>query len=176
MKERLLLRKTCSIHANDLHFATVVFPYVSKEVESGAAVKTILERDVKNNIEKVINNIGLNSEIKEKVKQIDWNESDITKIRKTFKLLEEEIKVNKKTDIIVMGRNIFIEKINKAIDLWFRNNMENLEKENVEINIINCFSFDENEEVDKILNSHEYILKTSGLEELIIEEELLKAN
>lgn len=176
MKERLLLRKTCSIHANDLHFATVVFPYVSKEVESGATVKTILERNEKQYIEKVIKNIGLNSDIKEKIKKIDWEESDITKIRKTFKLLEEEIKLNKKINIIILGSNIFIQKVNKAFDLWIKNHMGKLEKENNEINIINCFSFEENEQVDKILNTHDYILKTSGLEELIEEEELLKAN
>lgn len=176
MKERLLLRKTCSIHANDLHFATVVFPYVSKEVESGATVKTILERNEKQYIEKVIKNIGLNSEVKEKIKKIDWQESDITKIRKTFKLLEEEIKLSKKIDIIILGSNIFIQKVNKALDLWVKNNMEKLGEESIEINIINCFSFEENEQVDKILNTHDYILKTSGLEELIEEEELLKAN
>ena len=175
MKERLLLRKTCSIHANDLHFATVVFPYVSKEVESGATVKTILERDEKEYIEKVIKNIGLNSEVKEKIKKIDWQESDITKIRKTFKLLEE-IKLNKKIDIIILGSNIFIQKVNKALDLWVKNNMDKMGQENVEINIINCFSFGENEELDKILNNHDYILKTAGLEELIGDEELLKAN
>lgn len=176
MKERLLLRKTCSIHANDLHFATVVFPFVSKEVESGATVKTILERNEKENIEKVIKNIGLNSEIKEKIKKIDWEESDITKIRKTFKLLEEEIKSNKKIDIIILGSNIFMQKVNKAVDLWVRNNMEKIGNNNIEINIINCFSFEENEEIDKILNTHDYILKTSGIKELIEEEELLQAN
>ena len=176
MKERLLLRKTCSIHANDLHFATVVFPYVSKEVESGAMVKTILERNEKENIEKVIKNIGLNSEIKEKIQKIDWEESDITKIRKTFKVLEEEIKSNKKIDIIILGSNIFIQKVNKAVDLWVRNNMEKIGINNIEINIINCFSFEENEKLDKILDAHDYILKTSGIEEILGEEELLKAN
>lgn len=176
MKERLLLRKTCSIHANDLHFATVVFPYVSKEINCGATVKTILERNEKENIEKVIKNIGLNSELKEKIKKIDWEESDITRIRKTFKLLEEEIKVNKKIDIIILGSNIFIQKVNKALDLWFKNNMEELEKTNIELNIINCFSYEETKDLDIILNSHDYVLKTSGLEELITEDELLKAN
>lgn len=176
MEERLLLRKTCSIHANDLHFATVVFPYVSKQIEDGATVKTILERNEKENIEKVIKSVGQNSEVKEKIKQIDWEESDITKIRKTFKLLEDEIKLNKKINIIVLGSNIFIQKVNKALDLWVKNNIDKVEKNRVELNIINCFSFEENEKFDKILNSHDYILKTSGIEELIEEEELLKAN
>ena len=42
--EKLLLRKTCSIHVSDLHFATVMFPYIYKEIENGTIVKTILER------------------------------------------------------------------------------------------------------------------------------------
>ena len=176
MKERLLLRKTCSIHANDLHFATVVFPYVSKEIKKGAIVRTILERNEEENIEKVIKNVGLNSDVKEKIKNIDWEESDITKIRKTFKLLEEEIKLNKKINIIVLGKNMFIEKVNKAFDLWIKNNMEQIVQNNIELDIINCFSFEENEKLNKILNEHEYILKTSGLEQILGKEELLKAN
>jgi len=170
MKERLLLRKTCSIHANDLHFATVIFPYVSKKIEEGATVRTILERNEEKNIEKVIKNVGLNSEIKDKIKKIDWEESDITKIRKTFKLLEEEIKSNKKIDVIILGTNIFIQKVNKALDLWVKNNMEKIGTNNVELNVINCFSFEENEQLDRILNSHDYILKTSGIEEILWEE------
>lgn len=176
MKERLLLRKTCSIYANDSHFATVLFPYVSKEIDSGTTVKTILERNEKENMEKVIANVGLNSEIKEKIKNIDWQQSDITKIRKTFKVLEEEVKTKNKIDLIILGSNIFIQKVNKALDLWVKNNMDELKKECVEINVINCFSFEENEQINKILNSHDYILKTSGIESLIEEQELLKAN
>ena len=176
MKERLLLRKTCSIHANDLHFATVVFPYVSKEIESGATIKTILERNEKENIEKITKKIGLNSQTKEKIKKIDWKETNITKIRNIFKTLEEEIKNNQKFDIIILGSNIFIQKVNKAIDLWIKNNMNEIGEKQIEFNIINCFSFEENGQINKILNSHDYILKTSGIEELAMEEELLKAN
>lgn len=176
MKERLLLRKTCSIHASDLHFATVIFPYVIKEINNNATIRTILERDEKENIEKISKNIGLNSEIKDKIKEIDWKESDITKIRKIFKVLEEDIKNSKKIDLIVLGTNIFIQKVNKAIDLWVKNNMEEIVKQEVELNIVNCFSFDEKQELNKILSSHDYILKTSGIEELLGEEELLKAN
>jgi len=176
MKERLLLRKTCSIHANDLHFATVIFPYVSKKIKEGSIIKTFLERNEKENIEKVIKSVGLNSEIKEEIKKIDWEESDIAKIKQRFKLLEEEITSNKKIDIIILGTNIFINKLNKALDLWIKNNMEKIGTNNVELNVINCFSFEEIEKVDTILNSHDYILKTSGIEEILGEEELLKAN
>ena len=175
MRQRLLFKKTCSIYANDLHFATIIFPYVSKQIESGAIIRTIFEKNEKENIEKIINNVGLNSEIKEKIKEIDWEESNITKIRETFTLLEEDIKCNKNIDIIVLGNNLFIQKVNKAIDLWIKNKIDRIE-ENININVINCFSFEEENEIDKILGYHDYILKTAGMEEIISEEELLKAN
>ena len=175
MKEKILLKKICSIYANDLHFATMIFPFIHKEIEENTIIRTILEKDEQENIEKILKNIGLNSEIKEEIKKIDWKNTNINKIRKNFKLLEEDIKSKKRIDIIVSGRNIFIEKVNKAIDLWIKNNIENLEKSSIELKIINCFYFEENKKSDNIIDEHDYILRTSGLEE-ILGRELLKAN
>ena len=42
---------------------------VDKEIENGALVKTILEKDISENIEKIIQNIGLKKEIKNKIEQ-----------------------------------------------------------------------------------------------------------
>ena len=176
MKENMLLRKICSIYANDLHFATMIFPFIHKEVEQNTTIRTILEKDEQENIEKILENIGLNSQLKEEIRKIDWKGTNINKIRKNFKVLENDIKSSKKIDIIVSGRNIFIQKVNQAIDLWVKNNIETLEKSEIELSIINCFSFEKNKNSENIMDSHEYILKTKGLEEILGEEELLKAN
>lgn len=176
MKENMLLKKICSVYANDLHFATLIFPFIHRELEKNTTIRTILEKDEQENIEKVLENIGLNSDVKEEIRKIDWQGTNINKIRKNFKLLERDVKDNKKIDIVVSGRNIFIQKVNKAIDLWVKNNIELLENKETELNIINCFSFEENKKIDAIMNTHEYILKTARLEEIINEEELLKAN
>ena len=175
MKQNMLLRKVCSIYANDLHFATMIFPFIHKEIERNTIIRTILEKDEQENIEKILENIGLNSEIKEEIRKIEWKCTNINKIRKNFKLLEEDIINKKRIDIIVSGRNIFIEKVNQAIDLWIKNNIEKLEKTNIELKIINCFYFEENKNSDNIIDQHDYILRTSGLEE-ILGRELLKAN
>ena len=175
MKENMLLKKICSVYANDLHFATMIFPFIHKEVEHNAKIRTILENNEEENIEKILKNIGLNSEVKEKIKKIDWKNTNINKIRKIFELLEYDIKNKKRIDIIVSGRDIFIEKVNKAIDLWIKNNIEDLEKNNIEFKIINCFYFEENKNLNNIIDEHDYILRTSGLEE-ILGRELLKAN
>lgn len=175
MKESMLLKKICSIYADDLHFATMIFPFVHKEVEKNTIIKTILEKDEEKNIEKILKNIGLNSEVKEEISKIDWKSTNINKIRNNFKLLEKSIKSKERIDIIVSGRNEFIRKVNQAIDLWIKNHIENLEKSGIELKIINCFCFDDNKNADCIIDEHDYILRTSGLEE-ILGRELLKAN
>ena len=176
MKENMLLKKICSVYANDLHFATLIFPFIHRELEKNTTIRTVLEKDEQGNIEKVLENVGLNSDIKEEIRKIDWKETNISKIRENFKLLEEDAKDKKRIDIVISGRNLFIEKVNKAIDLWVKNNMELLDNRNTELNIINCFSFEENKKIENIINTHEYILKTSGLQEIVQVEELLKAN
>ena len=176
MKENMLLRKICSIHASDLHFATVIFPFIRKELEKGATIKTILENDVQENIEKILENIGLNSNMKEEIRKIDWKGTNINKIRENFKLLEKDIKKQKRITIIISGRNVFIEKVNQAIDLWVKNNIEELERTGTKLDIVNCYSFYENKNAEDIMDSHEYILRTIGLEEILGKEKLLKAN
>lgn len=176
MKNKMLLKKICSVYANELHFATLIFPFIHREIEKDATIRTILEENEQENIEKVLENTGLNSEIKEEIRKIDWKGTNINKIRENFKLLESDIKNKKSIDIVISGKNVFIQKVNKVIDLWVKNNIELLEENDAQLNIVNCFSFDENKKIEKIINTHEYILKTTGLEELVGREELLKAN
>ena len=174
MREKILLRKTCSVYANDLHFATVIFPFIAKEVKEGTTIKTIFEKNEKENIEKVMKNVGIELKTKDAIKKIDWNITNINKIKNIFKMLEVEIKEKSKIDLIVLGRNSFIQKVNKLVDLWIKNNIDKLE--NVSINVVNCFSFAENKKFDVILDNHDYLLKIEGIEKIIKEEEFLKAN
>lgn len=177
MKEKMCITKTCSFYASDLHFTTIIFPFIHRELKRSTVIHTFFERNEQKNIEKIIKNIGFKEEEKEQIRKIDWKNSNIKKIREIFKKLEEEIMRNHKIDMIICGKNIFIEKVNKAIDLWTRNHKDILEKTHAEINVINCFSLEENYSVEDIIDSHEYILKTKGVEEIIkAESQLLKAN
>ena len=128
MKENMLLTKTCSIYASDVHFATMIFPFIHNEIKNDTIIRTILEKDEQENIEKILENVGLNSEIKKEIKEIDWRGTNISKIRNIFKLLEKDIENNKNINVIISGSNTFIEKVNRAVDLWFKNNMEEIEQ------------------------------------------------
>lgn len=176
MSKKILLRKTFSIYASDLHLATMIFPFVDKEIENGAIIKPILERDMSESIEKIINNVGLNSEVKEKIEKLDWSQTNIEKIKQTLENIENILSKSNKIHIIISGSNLFIDKVNKLIDLWTKINLNEIEKNNNVINVVNCYNFDENDSINNILEKHEYVLKTTGIEEIYTKEKLKKAN
>lgn len=176
MNNKILLRKTCSVYASDLHLATMIFPFVNKEIEKGAIIKPILEKDISNSIETIIKNIGIEAEMKNKIEKVDWAQTNIEKIKQILKEIEKTLFKNNQIHIIISGTNIFIEKVNKVIDLWAKVNLEEIEKSHSIINVINCYSFEENEHIDNILENHQYMLKTTGIEEIYSKQKLKKAN
>ncbi len=176
MSKKILLRKTFSVYASDLHLATMIFPFIDKEIENGAIIKPILEKDISENVKKIIDNIGLNSEVKNKIKELDWTQTNIEKIKQTLDDVEKILDESNKIHIIISGSNLFIDKVNKLIDLWAKINLDEIEKSNTVINIVNCYSFEENDTIDNIIKKHEYILKTTGIEEIYPKEKLKKAN
>lgn len=176
MNKKILLRKTCSVYASDLHLATMIFPFVDKEIQKGAIIKPILERNILENIEKIIKNVNINEEIKNKIQDIDWLQTDIDKIKNTLGDIEGLLHKNNTIHIIVSGTNLFIEKVNKLIDLWAKMNLGLIEKNSTIINIINCYNFSENDEFKEIIEKHDFMLRTTGIEALYEGEKLKKAN
>ena len=69
MNNKVFLRKTCSVYASDIHLATMTFPFINKEIENGAVVKPILEKNISDSIKKIINNMGINEEAKDKIEE-----------------------------------------------------------------------------------------------------------
>ena len=176
MCKKILLRKTYSVYASNMHLATMIFPFINSEIEKGAIIKPILEKSISDNINKIIKNIQLKPNFKKKISNIDWNETNIEKIKQSLDEMEKLVKSNKKIHIIVVGSNQFIDKINELIDIWAKVNLENIEKSETLLNIINCYSFDENKEINEISEKHQFIIKTTGIEEIFEGNELKKAN
>ena len=176
MSTKISLRKTYSVYASKMHLATMIFPFVKKELKNGSIIKQILEKDISEDIEQIIKNVAINLKLKEKINNLDWKQTDIEKIKNTLYDMEELIKENNNINIVVLGTNIFIEKVNELIDIWAKINLHELENNDVIINIINCYNFEENKEIENIKQKHEFILKTSGIEELYNNKLLKRAN
>ena len=49
MSKKILLRKTYSVYASNMHLATMIFPFINNEIEKGAIIKPILEKGISEN-------------------------------------------------------------------------------------------------------------------------------
>lgn len=147
------LKKLCSFYVSDIHFGTMILPYISKKLEEKNSVHTIFEKDMYKNMNEIISKLNLNKEIKEEMKNIDWNKkTDKNDIKNCINNINDSSEV-----VLVMGNKKYISKTNKKLEKQIKK--ENLEK----VTIINCYNVDVfNKNMEDILKTHDGILNTSG--------------
>ncbi|MBR6504646.1 MAG: hypothetical protein IKT41_02865 [Clostridia bacterium] len=153
MKTKENFKKLCSFYVSDIHFGTMILPYISRKIEEKNDVYTIFEKDMNKNIEELLSGLSLNKDKKEEIRNIDWN-------RKTDK---KEIKkyignMKKNNDVVlVMGDKKYIDKTNRKIEKQIKRN------ELKEVTIVNCYNIDIfNKNMVEILKNHNGIVNTSG--------------
>lgn len=153
METKENLKKLCSFYVSDIHFGTMILPYISKKLEEKNNVYTIFERDMFKNIDRLVSGLNLNKEIKQEIRNINWNKKTE---RKEIKGYINNIKTNNEI-VLVMGNKKYIDKVNKKIT-------KQIKKEELKnLTIINCYNIDVyNENMSEILNTHNGILNTSG--------------
>jgi len=153
METKENLRKLCSFYVSDIHFGTMILPYISKKIEEKNNVYTMFENDMNKNIERLLSNLSLNREKIEEIKNIDWNrKSGKKEIKECINKIEENNEI-----ILVMGNKKYIDKANKKIERQIG------KKELQNVTIINCYNVNIfNENMSEILKSHDSILNTSG--------------
>jgi len=153
METKEKIKKLCSFYVSDIHFGTMLLPYISKKIEEGNSVYTVFEKDMYKNIEKIISKTSLNKETKEEIKNINWNKKiDKKEIKKYINSMKGNNEV-----ILVMGNKKYIDKENKKI--WKKIKREEIK----EITIINCYNVDIfNKNMGEILSKHSGVLNTAG--------------
>lgn len=150
--------KLCSFYVSDWHIVTMLLPYINKQINNNIKIIPILEDNIKENIEILINKLNLKD--KEKILNINWDRTKVLKYSNINKL----IKNNKEEEslIIIKGSKEYIEIVNKNIQKSIEKN-----KINKNIKIVDCYEVMEfNEEIQRILDSHDKILNTSGEKEI----------
>lgn len=141
MVENQGAEKVCSLYVNNMHLIVMLIPYIEKELERGRKIVTILEDDLKEEVETLINKVNLTNEKKNGLRSIDWSKN---------KLLFGEISKIQNDVVLVNGSYDFIKNVNSCIN-------DNNKK------VINCFelgTFEDNSR--EILESHDKILNTLG--------------
>ena len=155
--------KLCSFYVSEWHLITMLLPYINKKVNEETKIATILENDIKDNVELLVQKLNLKNE--EKVLNIDWTKKDSKKYSNISKIIEGNNENN--ILIIVNGNKEYIKEANENIQKYINKNKEKLEKANINITIVDCYEIVEfNGSIVEILDNHDKILNTSGEKEI----------
>ena len=148
------LTKLCSFYVSDWHLVTMLLPYINQKINEQAKIATILEKDIKQNVETLVEKLNLKN--KEKILNLNWSTQDEIKPK------INELEKNQELVIFINGSKEFIEKYNRKLTRYFETHLINNE-----IKIINCYEVIEfNGSITEILDEHDKILNTSGEKEI----------
>lgn len=155
--------KLCSFYVSDWHLITMLLPYISKKLDEKTQIATVLENDIKSNVETLVKKLNLKNE--EKILNINWNNRDAKKYSNINKIIENNI--GKNILIIVNGTKEYVKSANENIDTYVEKNKDMLEETNTILKIINCYEIVEfNGSIVEILDNHDKIFNTSGEKEI----------
>ncbi len=148
------LTKLCSFYVSDWHLVTMLLPYINQKINEQAKIATILEKDIRENVETLVEKLNLKN--REKILNLNW--STTKKIKQSIHTIEE----NQELIIFINGSKEFIKEQNKKLEKYF-----SIHFVSAPIKIINCYEIIEfNGSIQEILDNHSKVLNTSGEREI----------
>ena len=155
------MNKICGFYISSMHLVAMILPYLKEQLIKGVNIETLFEYNLNENISTILSNLIIDEKEKQKILNINWNDTRIKKYADIEKKLKYLVENRKEIDIIISGNQKYINETNKMLNKFFKKyNYEN-------INIINCYEvteFDDN--IRDILDNHRYILNTSGIHKI----------
>lgn len=149
------MKKVCGFYVNEMHFATMILPYIRREIEAKHKIITILQNDMKSNVEEVLSNMNINKELQNKMLSINWSKTNLVKYDEIKQIVDT---INGQAQILVNGDKEFIKRVNQSIEKRVaEGNIKN------SVTVINFYDVTKFTNVSEITNLHEYILNTSGV-------------
>lgn len=148
------LTKLCSFYVSDWHLVTMLLPYINQKINEQAKIATILEKDIKENVDTLVEKLNLKN--KEKILNLNWSNNQEIKNKMS------ELKKEQELIIFINGNKDFIKKNNRKLEKYFETHLVKNK-----IKIINCYEVIEfNGSITEILDEHDKILNTSGEKEI----------
>ena len=157
------VKKLCSFYVSDWHLVTMLLPYINQSIKEGIKIATILEKDIKENIEILLERLKL--ETKEQILNIKWTRTNEKKYSTISKILDENL--SEKQLIIINGNKNYIKTAKENINKYIKENETKLVNIKSRIKIVSCYEIIEfNGSIQEILNENDKILNTSGEREI----------
>lgn len=137
--------KKCGFYVNEWHLTMMILPYVKNKIEEKENVIIVSNENLENNIKTILNKINLKDEIKQELIKISCN---------VIRIEEISEQINKYDEIIIVGKEEYINKVNKEIE-----KVVTREK----ISIVDCYEvLDFNKNIEQILSNHKMLVNTAG--------------
>ena len=159
--EKLMLKKdktkekNCLFFASDYHFEMISLPYINKSIKNNKEVIVISENNLENTINKLLLQVNLEDDEKDKILKIDWKNNDFDK----FKEIKEADKEKRSTIVFIKGKENYIKNVNKNLENWINDDNK--------IEIIDCYDINEIEDnVEEITKKYNNILVNAGMKKL----------
>ncbi len=147
-------KRMCSFYVSDIHLSTMILPYLSEKLEKGEILTTFLEKDIQREMELLVSKTNIRESLKNIIKNIDWNKTDIIKYTELEKKLK---KYDGRVNILVTGTEDYINHTSKNLQKYLQKN------NNIKINEIDAYELEENKnKFNEILKRYTYMLNTSG--------------
>lgn len=165
MGDSINVKKVCGFYISSMHLITMILPYIKNQIIKNIKIETILEYNLKENVNNVISNLIIKENEKEKILNINWKNNKPQKYSNIEKKLNKILEKNNEINILISGSRKYIEEANKIIEKYI--NKKNNKFNNKKITIIDCYEvreFDDN--IREILDNHELIINTSGIHKI----------
>ena len=125
--------------------------YINENLKKNKNVIIMTENNLDNTVNKVLENVNLAKEDKERITKINWKNNDLDK----FKEVKNANKEGKETLIFIKGKENYIENMNRNIENWINNS---------DVKVVDCYDINEiKEDASNIEKNYTKILSTSGV-------------
>lgn len=155
------IKRVCAFYVNEWHLTTMILPHIANEIKVKNKIITVLQNNMKSNIEEILSKMNLNEKLKEEILEINWTKKfpiKYSKIKEEIQQIDGQVK---NINIFINGDKEFIKMVNQNIQRIIETyNLQTL------ITIVNFYDVTKFTNVSEITNKHQYILNTSGIKRI----------
>ena len=133
MRETCSTQKVCSFYVSNMHFATMILPFVNKQMEEKNKIITFFENNFTTNIELVLSKLITTEDRKKELLNINWKNTKADKSINIERILKTKLLKNGKNIIIVNGNEEYINIVNNFIEKYIEKNHKKIEINDIKI-------------------------------------------
>ena len=127
------VKRACSFYVSSMHFATMILPFVNKQMEEQSQIVTFFENNYTTNIELVLSRLTLKEETKKKLLEINWRDTKNVEYTQVEKALKSNLSKKNNNIIIINGNDKYINIINNHIELYIEKNHKKINKNQIKV-------------------------------------------